>query len=83
MVSWEINIPEGYTLHKEYPDKMFSPVGAISTKISRSLFSQKYSIFANFRVKKAFLSYKSHDNFISLLEDIKKELDQDIILKKI
>jgi len=83
IVSWEINIPEGYTLHKDSPDKIFSSVGQISAIISRSLFSQKYSIFANFRVKKNFLSYKSHSDFISLLEDIKKELDQDIILKKI
>ena len=82
-VVWEMEIPDGYTLQEQYPDKMFPPVEQISAKIMRSVFSNKFTVTANIKFNNSYLSYKKHTQLMKLFQDLQKELDRDIILKKI
>ena len=81
-VVWNIKLPENYQYDKKAASGIEKKLSNISSKITYSDEDDKLKIMFIFKVPIASLNAQEHQNFISLLDDINKQLSADIILKK-
>ena len=75
-------MPENYIFNKNVNNNIFMKVANISSKINYSVLNNILEIQFLFSVPINFLNVQEHSNFISLLDNINKQLSTDIVLKK-